>query len=28
VLIEDSPERRDVEAAGWTVAHDGLALSL
>lgn len=28
VLIEDSPERADVEAAGWTVAHDGLSLSL
>lgn len=28
VLVEDSPERRSVEAAGWVVAHDGLALSL
>ena len=28
VLVEDSPERADVEAAGWTVAHDGLSLSL
>jgi pyrroloquinoline quinone biosynthesis protein B len=22
----DSPERRTVEAAGWTVAHDGMEL--
>ena len=28
VLVEGSPERADVEAAGWTVAHDGLRLSL
>ncbi|WP_288587808.1 MBL fold metallo-hydrolase, partial [uncultured Methylobacterium sp.] len=28
VLVEDSPERRSIEAAGWVVAHDGLALSL
>jgi pyrroloquinoline quinone biosynthesis protein B len=28
VLVEDSEERRRVEAEGWTVAHDGLALSL
>jgi pyrroloquinoline quinone biosynthesis protein B len=28
VLIEGSDERRQVEAAGWTVAHDGLTLSL
>ncbi|WP_207179521.1 pyrroloquinoline quinone biosynthesis protein PqqB [Methylobacterium indicum] len=28
VLVEDSPERRGIEAAGWVVAHDGLALSL
>lgn len=28
VLIEDSPERAEIEAAGWTVAHDGLELSL
>jgi pyrroloquinoline quinone biosynthesis protein B len=27
-LIEGSPERRAVEAAGWTVAHDGMAFSL
>jgi pyrroloquinoline quinone biosynthesis protein B len=23
ILLDDSPERRAVEAAGWTVAHDG-----
>ena len=28
VLIEDSPERAEIEAAGWTVGHDGLELSL
>ncbi|WP_407520007.1 pyrroloquinoline quinone biosynthesis protein PqqB [Methylobacterium oryzisoli] len=28
VLVEESPARREVEAAGWTVAHDGLTLSL
>ncbi|MGQ9367655.1 pyrroloquinoline quinone biosynthesis protein PqqB [Azospirillum sp. A39] len=28
VLLEDSPERRAAEAAGWTVAHDGMELSL
>jgi len=28
VLVEDSPERAAVEAEGWTVAHDGLSLSL
>ncbi len=28
VLVEGSTERADVEAAGWTVAHDGLSLSL
>ncbi|GJD79168.1 pyrroloquinoline quinone biosynthesis protein PqqB [Methylobacterium gregans] len=28
VLIEDSPERAEIAAAGWTVAHDGLELSL
>ncbi|PSJ19473.1 pyrroloquinoline quinone biosynthesis protein B, partial [Halomonas sp. ND22Bw] len=28
VLVEGSDERRQVEAAGWTVAHDGLTLSL
>ena len=24
VLIEGSPERRTIEAAGWELAHDGL----
>lgn len=28
VLAADSPERALVEAAGWTVAHDGLKVSL
>ncbi|GJD97379.1 pyrroloquinoline quinone biosynthesis protein PqqB [Methylobacterium iners] len=28
VLVEDSEERRRVGAEGWTVAHDGLTLSL
>ncbi|MCJ2014126.1 pyrroloquinoline quinone biosynthesis protein PqqB [Methylobacterium sp. J-076] len=28
VLVEGSAERADVEAAGWTVAHDGLSLDL
>ncbi|MDB5646596.1 MBL fold metallo-hydrolase, partial [Methylobacterium sp.] len=28
VLVEDSEERRQVEASGWTVAHDGLTLHL
>ena len=28
VLIEDSPERAEIEAAGWTVGHDGLELDL
>jgi pyrroloquinoline quinone biosynthesis protein B len=28
ILIEDSPERRHVEAAGWEVAHDGMELVL
>lgn len=28
ILVEGSAERRDVEAAGWTVAHDGLNLTL
>ncbi len=28
VLVEGSAERADVEAAGWTVAHDGLGLDL
>jgi len=28
VLLDDSPERAAVEAAGWEVAHDGLELTL
>ena len=28
VLVEGSAERADVESAGWTVAHDGLSLTL
>lgn len=28
VLLEDSSERSSVEERGWTVAHDGLSLSL
>jgi pyrroloquinoline quinone biosynthesis protein B len=28
VLVEDSPERREVEQAGWTVAYDGMAITL
>jgi pyrroloquinoline quinone biosynthesis protein B len=28
VLVEASDARREVEAAGWTVAHDGLTLTL
>jgi pyrroloquinoline quinone biosynthesis protein B len=28
VLVEGSAERRGVEAAGWTVAHDGLLIHL
>jgi pyrroloquinoline quinone biosynthesis protein B len=28
VLIEDSPERREVEAAGWEVAYDGMEIVL
>ncbi|MBV8652645.1 MAG: pyrroloquinoline quinone biosynthesis protein PqqB [Alphaproteobacteria bacterium] len=28
VLVEDSPERAEAEAAGWTIAHDGLELTL
>jgi pyrroloquinoline quinone biosynthesis protein B len=28
VLREDSPERKDVEAAGWQIAWDGMELSL
>jgi pyrroloquinoline quinone biosynthesis protein B len=28
ILVEGSPERRAVEAAGWEVAHDGLEIAL
>jgi len=28
ILVESSPQRLAVEAAGWTVAHDGLVLEL
>lgn len=28
ILLDDSPERAQVEAAGWTVAHDGMEFSL
>jgi len=28
ILIEDSAERRRVEHAGWTVAHDGMVVTL
>lgn len=28
VLIEDSPERREVERGGWEVAHDGMEIRL
>jgi pyrroloquinoline quinone biosynthesis protein B len=28
VLLEDSPEHAEAEAAGWTVAHDGMELRL
>lgn len=28
VLIEDSQERRMVEAAGWEVAYDGMEIRL
>jgi pyrroloquinoline quinone biosynthesis protein B len=28
ILVEGSPERRAVEAAGWEVAHDGMEISL
>ncbi|PWC34520.1 pyrroloquinoline quinone biosynthesis protein PqqB [Azospirillum sp. TSO35-2] len=27
-LLEDSPERREAEAAGWRIAHDGMELTL
>jgi pyrroloquinoline quinone biosynthesis protein B len=28
VLIEDSPERREAEAAGWEIAYDGMEIRL
>jgi pyrroloquinoline quinone biosynthesis protein B len=28
VLLSDSPERAEVEAAGWIVSHDGMRISL
>ncbi len=28
ILLEDSPERAEVEAAGWVVAHDGMEIAL
>jgi pyrroloquinoline quinone biosynthesis protein B len=28
VLVETSPERAEVEAAGWRVAHDGMEFEL
>ena len=28
ILVEDSPQRAEVEAAGWIVAHDGLEIAL
>lgn len=28
ILVEGSPERREVEAAGWEVAYDGMEISL
>ncbi|GAC1330804.1 MAG: pyrroloquinoline quinone biosynthesis protein PqqB [Beijerinckiaceae bacterium] len=28
ILVEDSPERAQVEGAGWIVAHDGLEIAL
>ncbi len=27
-LLADSPERREVEAAGWQVAFDGMEITL
>ena len=27
-LLADSAERREIESAGWTVAHDGLRIDL
>jgi len=28
MLLEDSPERAEVRAAGWEVAHDGMEITL
>jgi pyrroloquinoline quinone biosynthesis protein B len=28
VLLEDSPERREAEAAGWEIAYDGMEIRL
>ena len=28
VLLSDSPERREAEAAGWEIAYDGMELVL
>jgi pyrroloquinoline quinone biosynthesis protein B len=28
VLLQDSSERAELEAAGWEVAHDGMRLTL
>jgi pyrroloquinoline quinone biosynthesis protein B len=28
VLVDDTPERQEVEAAGWEVSHDGLEIAL
>lgn len=28
ILLDDSPERAEVEAAGWTVAYDGMEIAL
>ena len=28
VIVEDSPERREAEAAGWEIAYDGMEISL
>ncbi len=28
ILLDDSPERAEVEAAGWEVAHDGMEIEL
>ena len=28
VLLDDSPERREAEAAGWEIAYDGMEVRL